>query len=501
MLAISEPISGLANFRSDLSKPTSQQICSVVSDIRGEMGLGYSSRFIRTEVAHQVFDERPEPIKNERKHEGSRVKESLTRNDDFMIGNESPKQIGNVKEYYDCFNKIINQVQLPEVYSLSCFIEGLKEDIQTKVKMFNPTTLYHAYCLAKLEEFVQESIKKSQKFKVDYNSQLELPTVGTSTNVQTGGVGRDGCSNLKEIEAIKVKQAEVDKKLVECVSVDTKDSDKVGTSDIMEESGHKFLIGQDCDVNVEAKRGFIETNFNEVVSGKKKVMMKTHVKSDVGTILTIYEVTRLVSGALKGGLAAANSMGYNTLLVIRHVWHMDSDVMVVVFISQNKQEYGGSQVEGFFTNWLYKKKGVRRWLVKWKWKDATKKGDPCCVGYGKYDKTVEAMVREKVQHCMKPMADYPRTERSFQVGDGVYLKSQSYRQQSVAQRSNQKWAAKYFSPHMILSKVAGVAYTLQLPAGSSIHPTVHVDREVDPTALEPESVEDATCNTSKIPVQ
>ncbi|KAJ0716606.1 hypothetical protein HanPI659440_Chr13g0514541 [Helianthus annuus] len=161
MLAISEPISGLANFRSDLSKPTSQQICSVVSDIRGEMGLGCSSRFIRTEVAHQVFDEMTEPIKNERKHEGARVNESLTRNDDSMIGNELPKQYGNVKEYYDCFNKIINQLQLPEVYSLSCFIEGLKEDIQTKVKMFNPTTLYHAYCLAKLEELVQESIKKS----------------------------------------------------------------------------------------------------------------------------------------------------------------------------------------------------------------------------------------------------------------------------------------------------------------------------------------------------
>ncbi|MFS7912730.1 hypothetical protein Hanom_Chr02g00133311 [Helianthus anomalus] len=48
MLAISEPISGLANFMSDLSKPTSQQICSIVSDIRGEMGLGCSSRFFRT---------------------------------------------------------------------------------------------------------------------------------------------------------------------------------------------------------------------------------------------------------------------------------------------------------------------------------------------------------------------------------------------------------------------------------------------------------------------
>ncbi|KAF5822306.1 hypothetical protein HanXRQr2_Chr01g0024901 [Helianthus annuus] len=88
MLAISKPISGLANFRSDLSKPTSQQICSVVSDIREEMGLGCSSRFIRTEVAHQVFDEMPKPIKNERKHEGSRVNKSLTRNDDSVIGNE-----------------------------------------------------------------------------------------------------------------------------------------------------------------------------------------------------------------------------------------------------------------------------------------------------------------------------------------------------------------------------------------------------------------------------
>ncbi|KAJ0949359.1 hypothetical protein HanRHA438_Chr01g0037821 [Helianthus annuus] len=163
---ISEPISDLANFRSDLSKSTSKQLCSVVSDIRGEMGLRGSSRFIRTEFAPQVFDEMPEPIKNERKHEGLRVNESLTRNDDSVIGNELPKQFGNVKEYYDSFNTFISQLQISQEYALKCFLEGLKEVIQIKVRMFNPTTLYHAYCLAKLEEVVLESILRSPLLEV-----------------------------------------------------------------------------------------------------------------------------------------------------------------------------------------------------------------------------------------------------------------------------------------------------------------------------------------------
>lgn len=51
---------------------------------------------------------------------------------------------------------------------------------------------------------------------------------------------------------------------------------------------------------------------------------------------------------------------------------------------------------------------------------------------------------------MKKHADQQRTERVFQVGDQVFLKLQPYVQSSVAARSNNKLAFKFFGPYTIL---------------------------------------------------
>ena len=45
---------------------------------------------------------------------------------------------------------------------------------------------------------------------------------------------------------------------------------------------------------------------------------------------------------------------------------------------------------------------------------------------------------------------------------------QSYVQSSLAQRSNQKLALKFFGPYRILARVGNVAYRLELPASSSV---------------------------------
>jgi len=75
---------------------------------------------------------------------------------------------------------------------------------------------------------------------------------------------------------------------------------------------------------------------------------------------------------------------------------------------------------------------------------------------------------------MKRQADKHRTERSFNIGDWVFLKLQPYVQSSVAARSNNKLSFKFFGPFRILKRVGKVAYHLDLPASAAVHPVFHV---------------------------
>jgi hypothetical protein len=72
---------------------------------------------------------------------------------------------------------------------------------------------------------------------------------------------------------------------------------------------------------------------------------------------------------------------------------------------------------------------------------------------------------------MKRQADKKRSKRVFAVGDMVFLKLQPYIQSSLAPRSNQKLAFKFFGPFEVIARVGPVAYKLRLPASSSIHPS------------------------------
>ncbi|XP_026396220.1 uncharacterized protein LOC113290846 [Papaver somniferum] len=80
------------------------------------------------------------------------------------------------------------------------------------------------------------------------------------------------------------------------------------------------------------------------------------------------------------------------------------------------------------------------------------------------------------QHRMKHFADLKRINRSFFVGDLVFLKIQPHRQSSVALRTNMKLAAKYFGPFEVVQRIGDVAYKLKLLVGSRIHHVFHVSQ-------------------------
>lgn len=77
---------------------------------------------------------------------------------------------------------------------------------------------------------------------------------------------------------------------------------------------------------------------------------------------------------------------------------------------------------------------------------------------------------------MKKYADNKRVERSFQVGDPVYLKMAPYRLAAFGFRGALKLQNRFYGPFLVLQKVGKAAYKLQFPKDVQIHPVFHVSQ-------------------------
>lgn len=83
---------------------------------------------------------------------------------------------------------------------------------------------------------------------------------------------------------------------------------------------------------------------------------------------------------------------------------------------------------------------------------------------------------QRAQDRMKKRADKGRMERTFVVGDPVFLKLQPFYQSSVSTRVSQKLAFRFFGPFEVIKQINLVAYELALPHGSAVHRVFHVSQ-------------------------
>ena len=80
-----------------------------------------------------------------------------------------------------------------------------------------------------------------------------------------------------------------------------------------------------------------------------------------------------------------------------------------------------------------------------------------------------------VQNRMKQQAYQHCSERSFEVGDWVFLRLQPYKQVSLKQsKKDNKLCPKYYGPYKVLQKICTMAYKLELSTSSRVHSIFHV---------------------------
>jgi hypothetical protein len=75
---------------------------------------------------------------------------------------------------------------------------------------------------------------------------------------------------------------------------------------------------------------------------------------------------------------------------------------------------------------------------------------------------------------MKKQADQSRFERQIVVGDQVFLHLQQYKRNSLKYKQCEKISPKFYGPYTILKRVGPMAYQLDFPNNSKLHPLFHV---------------------------
>jgi hypothetical protein len=80
----------------------------------------------------------------------------------------------------------------------------------------------------------------------------------------------------------------------------------------------------------------------------------------------------------------------------------------------------------------------------------------------------------QAQNSMKARYDAKHRPVHYQIGDQVLLKLCPHRQLSLSSSKYIKLSPCFYGPFLIVSKIGTVAYKLELPSSTKLHPVFHV---------------------------
>ncbi|XP_057831009.1 uncharacterized protein LOC131041810 [Cryptomeria japonica] len=80
------------------------------------------------------------------------------------------------------------------------------------------------------------------------------------------------------------------------------------------------------------------------------------------------------------------------------------------------------------------------------------------------------------QNQQKLYVDQQRIERTFEIGDMVYLRLQPFRQSTLKKSGAEKLKPRFYGSFKVIRRVGVVVYESKLPTSSKVHNVFHVSR-------------------------
>ncbi|KAG8380554.1 hypothetical protein BUALT_Bualt06G0027700 [Buddleja alternifolia] len=223
--------------------------------------------------------------------------------DDPMSELVNLKQVGTVQHYLDKFDEIVNCMDSPDHYALSCFLGGLKVEISVNVRMFRPKFLQEAISLAKLQEPAISITQKRPPILPKPNSfppksQLIPPSYKNHTisPLYKPSLSQHPYTKPNSGQQRRLSPQEVDEKRSKglCFWCD----EKFTREHVCKNRRQVYLLEIPKEEEVEVSEGDDDEHEGEEDTNEDKERGESHVS--MHDITGIHDLTMRVTGVMKG---------------------------------------------------------------------------------------------------------------------------------------------------------------------------------------------------------